>query len=423
MRVLNVNKFHYRRGGAETVYFAQTELLARHGHDVIPFSMQHPENEATPYARYFVSNIELRDEDAGISANIAAAGRMLYSREAARKLDALIRATRPDVAHLHNIYHQLSPSVLRVLAKHRIPAVLTMHDYKLICPAYTLYANGAPCERCKGGAFFNATLQGCVKDSRAKSVLCTVEAYLHSALGLYRRNVACFIAPSRFLAGKAAEFGMDAAKITYLPNFIEPRDMPDIEPKRRIMYVGRLERVKGIRTLIDAFARSSAAESCELVIAGDGEDRAALERYAQEAGAPNVRFTGHLPQAGLMALLDESLFTVTPSEWYENAPLSVMEAAARGRAVIVSDLGGLPELVKHGETGLVFRAGDTPALAGAIDELAGDPPRARAMGVNARSFIEERFSAQRHYDQLIAIYQRALSREPQLVTSNQGVAT
>jgi glycosyltransferase involved in cell wall biosynthesis len=238
-----------------------------------------------------------------------------------------------------------------------------------------------------------------------------------------RRDVACFIAPSRFLAGKAAEFGMDATKIVYVPNFVEAAPETSIEPRNRILYAGRLERVKGLRTLVDAFAQSSAAASTELVIAGDGEDREGIERHAATYPDASVRFAGHLRHDALMALLDESLFTVTPSEWYENAPLSVMEAAGRGKAAIVSDLGGLPELVKDHETGLVVRAGDSRALAAAIDTLAGDPARTREMGRRARTFIEETFSPRRHYDALIGIYERALSREPRLVASEEGVAT
>jgi glycosyltransferase involved in cell wall biosynthesis len=261
-----------------------------------------------------------------------------------------------------------------------------------------------------------------VKDSRAKSVLCTVEAYLHAALGAYRRNVASFIAPSRFLAAKAAEFGMDAAKIAYVPNFIEPGPLPGNAVRPYVLYAGRLERVKGVRTLIDAFARSAAAATHELVIAGDGEDRGDLEGFANERPAARVRFTGHLARNALQPLLDEAAFTVTPSEWYENAPLSVLEAAARGKAAIVSDLGGLPELVNHGETGLVFRVGDSPALAAAIDALAGDPPRAREMGLNARAFIEEEFSPERHYQALMGIYQRVLGHELRPVAPQQGVA-
>lgn len=423
MRVLNINKFHYRRGGAETVYFEQAALLERHGHEVIPFSMQHPQNEPTPYDKYFVSNVELRDEESGIASRLATAGRLLYSREAPQKLEALIRDTRPDVAHLHNVYHQLSPSILRTLRKHRIPAVLTMHDYKLICPAYTLYTDGAPCERCKGGAFYNATLHNCIKGSRGKSMLCTAEAYLHSVLGLYRRNVACFVAPSRFLASKAAEFGMDAGRIAYIPNFVSAETPGSDVEGTHILYSGRLERVKGIRTLIDAFRRSDTASSRSLMIAGDGEERHELVQYVERLGLPNIRFTGHLQQNELRALLDNALFTVAPSEWYENAPLSVMEAANRGRAVVVSDLGGLPELVRHGETGLVFRAGDAKALATAIDELARNPARTREMGRKASAFMQERFSAEGHYDLLMALYQRVMSDNPQPIRQEREVAT
>jgi glycosyltransferase involved in cell wall biosynthesis len=421
MRVLSINKFHYRRGGAETAYFAHAELLRAHAHDVIPFSMRHPQNEPTPYERYFVSNVELRDRGAGVRSRIATAGRMLYSREAARKIDALVRETRPDVAHVHNVYHQLSPSVLPVLARHGVPVVLTMHDYKLFCPAYTMYANGAPCERCKGGAFYNAALQGCVKSSRAASVLCATEAYLHSALGLYRKHVRTFIAPSAFLAAKAVEFGMDASRIEVIPNFV---DVPDFvgEPERRhVLYTGRLERVKGVHTLIDAFARSTGGRATELVIAGDGEDRASLEAHARRTGA-NVRFTGHVGPEEVRWLLDDALFTVAPSEWYENAPLSVMEAASHGRACVVSHMGGLPELVRHGETGIVFRAGDVTALVNAIDGLLADPERARAMGRNARAFMQERFSSEQHYERLMALYERVIPAKGRQATPREGVA-
>ena len=422
MRVLSINKFHYRRGGAETAYFAHAGLLARHGHDVIPFSMQHPQNDPTPYARYFVSNVELRDRGAGLRTRIATAGRMLYSREAAQKIDALVRDTRPDVAHVHNVYHQLSPSILPVLAKHRLPVVLTMHDYKLFCPAYTMYANGAPCERCKGGAFYTAALQGCVKGSRAAGVLCATEAYLHSALGLYRKHVARFIAPSRFLAAKAVEFGMDASRIEVIPNFVDVSDVMEERERRHVLYTGRLERVKGVQTLIDAFSRSTLGRTIDLVIAGDGEDRVSLEARVRGLGIGNVRFTGHVAADEVRRLLDEALFTVAPSEWYENAPLSVMEAASHGRACVVSDMGGLPELVRHGETGIVFRAGDVAALAAAIDGLLADPERARAMGSDARAFMQGHFGAERHYEQLMALYERVGATKNEQRTEREQVA-
>jgi glycosyltransferase involved in cell wall biosynthesis len=216
---------------------------------------------------------------------------------------------------------------------------------------------------------------------------------------------------------------MDPGRISVVRNFVELPELPADPPRKHVLYTGRLERVKGVHTLIDAFARSAHGAASELVIAGDGEDRASLEANARALGAANVRFTGHLAPNEVRRLLDEAWFTVAPSEWYENAPLSVMEAAGRARASVVSDLGGLPELIRHRETGIMFRAGDVADLTSAIDSLLGDPERARAMGHNARAFMEESFSAERHYQGLMDVYDRVLAEKQSAGMRRQGVAT
>ncbi len=410
MRILQVNKFHYNRGGAETVYFGVSDLLRKHGHEVIPFAMQDPRNEPTSYDRYFVSNIDLREESGGIAGKIGAAARILYSREAEQRIDRLIRDTKPDIAHLHNIYHQLSPSILRALKRHSVPVVMTLHDYQLICPAYTLYTDGSVCEQCRGHRYYNTVLRSCVKGSRLKSAICAVEAYFHAATGMYRNGVKYYIAPSRFLSEKMVEFGLNPRQVTYVPNFIDAAPMA-VQPVvgSYYLYAGRLENVKGVGTLLRAVAASPAARAHELRIAGDGEQRAELEAYCHREGLENVRFLGHLSQEQMGPLLEDASFVVVPSEWYENAPLSVLEAAARGKAVVVSDLGGLPELVKDGETGVIFKAGDSGALRLAIDGLLADPERASVMGRQARAFMQEEFDPELHYRRLLAIYERALA--------------
>jgi glycosyltransferase involved in cell wall biosynthesis len=410
MKILHVNKFHYVRGGAETAYFALTDLLRTHGHDVIPFAMEDARNEPTPYSRYFVSNIDLRGETGGFAGSVGAAARLLYSREAERKIDRLIRDTKPDIAHLHNIYHQLSPSVLRALKRHDVPVVMTLHDYKLICPAYTLYANGSPCERCNGHRYYNAVLQSCVKGSRAKSAVCATEAYAHTVTGIYRRNVNFYLAPSRFLANKVVEFGFDPARVVYLPNYIDTAAIPpSADAGAYILFAGRLEKVKGVATLLRAVHASASLQARELVIAGDGEQRAELEAYCRSAGLTNVRFLGHLSQAEMEPILAGAMFAVVPSEWYENAPLVVLEAAARGKVVVVSDIGGLPELVRDGETGVKFPAGNADALRSALEALLAEPERTAEMGRRAREFMQEEFSADSHYERLFAVYARALA--------------
>jgi len=424
VRVLQVNKFHYNRGGAETVCFAEAALLRAHGHDVVPFSMHDPRNTPTPYEPYFVSNVDLRETQGGLPGKAAAALRILYSREAERNIDRLIREARPDIAHLHNVYHQLSPSILRPLRRHGVPVVMTLHDYKLICPAYTLYTEGAPCERCLGSRYYNAVLHRCVKGSRLSSTLCATEAYLHDALGLVRTVVKFFISPSEFLARKVIEFGIDPRRVVHIPNFIEPGDSPaPDEPGSYFLYAGRLERVKGLGTALQAVHDSDLARRVEFRIAGDGEARGELEAWCRSRRLSNVRFLGHLPQDELAPVLAGARFVVMPSEWYENAPLSVLEAAARAKAVIASDIGGLPEMVRHGETGLIFRAGDAAALRGAIERLLGDPEAAREMGRKARALVLVNNSPQAHYERLTELYQRALDRAGPPGSMKRGVAS
>jgi glycosyltransferase involved in cell wall biosynthesis len=416
MRVLHVNKFHYIRGGAETVYFALTDLLQLHGHEVIPFAMQDDRNLPTPYSKYFVSNIELREESGGLLGRAGAAARILYSREAEQKIDRLIRDTRPDIAHLHNVYHQLSPSILRALKRHGIPVVMTLHDYKLICPAYTLYTDGAPCNRCRGHRYFNAVIHSCVKDSRLKSAICATEAYAHAATGIYRSNVNFYVAPSQFMARKVVEFGLNPDQVVYIPNFIDAGRFGAASAVGEYMlFAGRLESVKGVKTLLRAVSSSAVARSTPLRIAGDGEQRGELEAFCASEGLTNVQFLGHRSPADVAELLANAAFAVVPSEWYENAPLSVMEAAAHGKAVIVSDMGGIPELVKPGVSGITFPAGDAQALASAIEAMLADPDKTAEMGRQGRAFIEEKFSPESHYQQMVALYERALSNGTSVV--------
>jgi glycosyltransferase involved in cell wall biosynthesis len=421
VRVLTVNKFYYHRGGAETVMFDEMRMLRDHGHDTVPFAMRHASNYSTPYSRYFVSNIELREASGGIGGRAAAAGRILWSREASSKVTELVRNSSPDIAHAHNVYHQLSPSILRALSRAGVPVVMTLHDYKLVCPAYTLYANDAICERCSGGKFYNAVLQGCVKGSRGKSALCAVEGYAHRVTGAYARNVKLYVAPSRFLASKVVELGLDPRRIVHVPNSVETRDVPVASSDGGyVLFTGRLERVKGVRTLLEAFRGIAGARGVQLRIAGDGEDRAWLEDYCREHALNDVHFLGHLAHERVAEEIDGAAFVVVPSEWYENAPLSVLEAAARGKAVVVSGLGGLPELVIPGETGVVFEAGNASALREAIEQLLADPAATREMGRKGRAFMEETFSPERHYEQLMGVYARALSAGNEMTNAQRA---
>jgi len=412
MRVLQVNKFFHPLGGAELAFFQVIRLLERHGHEVIHFSMQDDKNLPSQYSDYFVSNVELRQKASPLGlikqGQLATAGRILYSREAEKKMEALIQETKPDVAHLHNIYHQLSPSILRPLRKHRIPTVLKLADYKLICPNYLLMTRNGVCERCKGHKYYQAVLQGCVKNSRVKSALCAIEAYAHRAWNIYSSGVDVYIAPSRFMKQKMTEFGLDGERIAHLPNFL---NLEEYEPSSSFdsyfVYSGRLEANKGIMTLLKAVSNSQVARQFELRIAGDGEQRAALEAYCRKNGIDNVRFLGFLLPKDVKSLLRGAMFSVLPSLWYENAPNTVLEAYAHGKPMIGSRIGGIPELVEEGQTGLLFEPGNADELQQKIEHLLTNPTQIVEMGRNARRLVEQTFGPDRHYQGLMEIYARA----------------
>ncbi len=214
MRVLLANKFFYDHGGPETVLFLTRDLLQAAGHDVIDFSMQDARNRPSPYAAYFAPHVDLQSVRPTPS-SLMTALRFLDSREAASRVRKLVRDHRPDIAHLHSINHQLTPSIIRVLRDEGVPAVMTLHDYKLVCPAYTMLAGGSVCESCNGGRYYRAVTSSC--RGPARSTLLAAESYLqHNILRSYR-GVSPFLSPSRFLAEKFREMGFKHP-IEVLPN-------------------------------------------------------------------------------------------------------------------------------------------------------------------------------------------------------------
>jgi len=400
MKILLVNKFFYPRGGAEKAFFDTAALLREAGHGVSFFSMSHPLNRETPDSRFFVSAVDY-DAPGGIVGKIRASARLLYSTEARRKLSDLLRAVRPDVVHLHNIHHQISPSILPLLKKSGIPVVMTLHDYKMVCPVYTLFRNGRICEKCGRGKYGHCIGGRCAKGSYAKSLLAAMEMFLHrTVLDLYAL-VDAFISPSLFLKDKMEELGF-RGPIIHLPNFIRSGAC---EPGSggtagRVLYFGRLSPEKGLGTLLAAAGRSRLS----WVIAGDGPDRDELAKTIQDRALTNVSLLGYKPGEALREEIRNSMFTVLPSEWYENQPYAVMESFALGKPVVASAIGGIPELVRDGQTGLTFAPGDAAALAERAARLAGAPDRIRTMGREARRLVESEFSPAGHYRKLMDIY-------------------
>ena len=373
MRILQVNTYHYRRGGDAVHALALGEALSHAGHDVRFFGMQHPQNLPSPDSEYWVPYIDFADLNRFKSVGAAAKvlRRALYSRDAARRLGRMIDGWRPDVAHLHSIHGHLSLSVIVELGRRGIPVVWTLHDYKLLCPNTQLMVRGVGCQRCKGNRFFQCTVHRCKKDSVAASLVATLEAEVDEFIDPQKR-VDRFIAPSRFLIDKFDEFGRDTTKFVHIPNFAPVDDVPVVRKpvSGRFAYTGRLDPPKGVRTLIEVIGRTRDAT---LEIAGEGSLEPGFRALADEVAPGRVAFHGRVDAARLAELRDSSVAVVVPSEWYENSPYAVTEAFSRGCPVVASDAGGLPELVSGDRNGLLFRSGDAEDLAHALERLLRDP--------------------------------------------------
>ncbi len=401
------------RGGSESVYFGTSKLLEAHGHKSLFFSMHHQENSPCEISKYFVPYIDLNMNSNGIMGQLRTAGRIIYCIDAKKRLSKLLDQYPVDVAHLHNIHHQISPSILHEFRKRNIPVVMTLHDYKMVCASYSMLVNERPCEACSGERYFEVVKKRCVKDSLAKSIIASLEMYLHHKIFDIYDNIDIFISPSMFLKCKLEEMGF-RKEIVYLPNFIDMKKFEQFKEVKTtdnsIVYFGRLSFEKGLWTLLEAVKILNAKVRIKVKIIGDGAIRGELEGRVKDDGIDNVRFLGYLKGERLYSEIRKSLAVVLPSEWYENNPISAMEAFALKKPLIGSRIGGIPELVKNGETGYTFEPGNAEDLSEKIKKLLLDDALRIKMGHNARRFVETKLNPEKHYNGLMIIYQQAMEK-------------
>jgi glycosyltransferase involved in cell wall biosynthesis len=398
--LLSINNYFYPRGGAEVLFLEQNRLFEGAGWQVVPFAMRHPQNLPTPWADYFPDEIEF-GRSYGLGTKLLHAQRVIFSLQARKRMRALLGQVRPRIAHAHNIYHHLSPSILPSLREAGIPVVMTVHDLKLACPAYTMMAANGPCERCRGGRIHNVAVHRCIKDSLALSSLIMVETFVHRLLRLYDANVSRFVVPSRFVLDKLVQWGWARERFIHIPNFVNVEQFrPDQPIGKRFVYCGRLQGNKGVETLVRAAARAKQP----LTIVGTGPEDQRLRSLSAELKA-DVEFLGHLPKHALPSVVQSARAIVVPSEVNENAPLALLEGYAAGRPVIGARIAGIPELVREEETGALFPSGEVEALAAALDRF-GTLPDARLadMGAAGRRWVEQDFTAERYRDRLLVLY-------------------
>lgn len=406
MKILQINKFLYNRGGAETHLLDLADLLTVHGQEVGFFSTQSEKNRATPFNRYFTPYLEMRGQKNWLG-QIKTFGHILYSWEAAKKLDLLLRDFQPTVAHLHNIYHHLSPSILPVLKKHHIPTVMTLHDYKLISPNYRLFDRGQICECVKGGHYFNCVKHKCVFNSTGASLAAALEMSFHKCLGIYEKNIDLFIAPSQFLKDKMVEFGQNPDKIIVLPNFINLPPLTDQETTlgNYLLYTGRLVEEKGLITLLEA---AKLIPEVPIRIMGTGPLHNNLFNKITLEQINNVKLLGYKTGDDWQKELDGARAYVLPSIWYENYPISLLEASVRGKITFASRVGGLPEMITDGKDGVLFAMGNAEDLATKIKNLWSDENKIKQMGQAARQRVQKQNDPEMYYQKIMEIYKSVI---------------
>jgi glycosyltransferase involved in cell wall biosynthesis len=396
-------------GGAERYMFEWSKILERKDHEVVPFSMEHPRNEKTDYSNYFVNNVDFTG-DTSFYSKFKTGLRTIYSIEARKKLKTLIKDTKPDIAHVNAFCYQLTPSILYAMRETGIPIICRTPEYKFICPNQRLFNlyTGKICEDCKGGRYYKALSNRCIKNSFYASLLGCVDAYLNKWLKTYEKIVDLIITPSRFMHEKMIEFGMEADKIVHIPNFIEVENYrPNYGFKDYIVYFGGLLPNKGLETLLRAM---KLLEEIELKIIGEGEVGEQLKQKVEREKIGNVNFMGYKSGDKLISLIRESMFTVLPSEMYENCPFSVLESLALGKPVIGANIGGIPELIEDEVDGLIFEPKNVEDLAEKIKYLSDHKDILPEMGIKGRKKIEERYNSEIYYEKMIKIYEDAMEK-------------
>jgi len=400
MKILQINKYHFIKGGADRVYFNTVNLLEKNGHEVISFSTSHPDNLESRFSDFFVPYIEYRKN--GFVSNILSAGRYIYNKSAYKILNSLLDVYKPDIAHLHLFYGDLSASILKSLRERKIPVVLSVHDYRLICPANSLLDSCSNiCERCRNKAYYQCLTNRCLEGNFFYSGVLALEGYVRKYWIDSLDYIDRFIFVSSFAQQKHIEFdNRFSAKSSQLYNFTDVESYsPASEKGDYFLFFGRLVKEKGLTTLLNAVKDLDV----KLMIAGAGPLEEEVINLSEKHR--NITFLGYQSGGKLKELIRRATFIVVPSEWYENNPMTIIEAYSMGIPVIGARIGGIPEIVIDNKTGFLFESRNERDLADAIRKASQiGSLKYTEMSAAAAAYAHSNFSSGDHYNKLMEIY-------------------
>lgn len=425
--MLLVNWSWYPTGGDWTYIENLYKLYESQGHEVIPFSTHNSKNVFSPFSKTFVDSYNFKElnKNKTIGNGIKVLKSSVVSSDALSKLELILNEHDIKIAHLHNIHHYITPAIIEKLSNRGIKILWTLHDYKIICPENSFVSNGKVCEKCMNGSFYHCATNKCKKNSFLASAVASFEAYYYHKKKVYDL-VDYYLCPSNFLQQKFLEFGFKKSKlfesnlcydISIIDDFAKQnKTIKDGPSQKYILYIGRLEMIKGIHTLIEAVKNTDIV----LKVVGGGNAEDELKTLVISQNINNVEFLGFKNKPEVFELINNSLFGVCPSEWYENFPYSIAELFLFSKPVIGANIGGIPELVMEGETGLLFESGNIKQLQERVVQLWDNEQLVKELGKNARIHAYNLYNFETHWSKLESVIQKLISpdtREKVLVNS------
>ena len=403
MKILLINRFHYRKGGSEAVYFNTAELLQKAGHKVIFFSFTDDKNVPCEQSDYFVNSSVSR---------INGMMNYFFNSEVKRKLELLIEKEKPDIAHVHLIWGGVGPAIFSILKKHHIPLIHTAHDYRMICPAYTFNCNGHICEKCAGKHFYKCAIKKCSKGKLIESSLMALEMYERNIFFKPENNFSGIIYVSKFSKDKhlqhRPQLGSVHSMVQYNCSQEPPTELINKFNRNYYLFFGRLSYEKGVDKLIDVFAK---LPDLKLKIVGTGPLEAELKEKVASLGITNIEFAGYKSGYELQSIIAIASFVIVPSQWYENNPMTIIESYSLQTPVIGSDLGGIPEIIDNGKTGYIFdhnSNNDLEKMLRISSELS--DVQYEEISRNARTFYDSNFSQNGYAEKLVEFYNSVIKQ-------------
>jgi glycosyltransferase involved in cell wall biosynthesis len=403
MNILVVNWSWYPTGGDWTYVENIIDLYAKKGHNVIPFSMKDDKNLPNAYSDYFIENIDYKKVNKrSLTAGVKVVMKSIYSLEAQKNLERLLNDVKIDFAHINVIHHYITPTILKILKKRNIPIIWTLHEYTPICPDSIFVSHGQICEKCFGGAFYNCITHSCKKGSYLASTVAALENYVHKYLNYYA-YVDYFVCPSVFQYEKYKQFNFFNEKLVQIYHgysYAEVEKAKLVTKKsteKYIVFVGRLEKIKGAHTLLKAMQSNP---DILLKIVGDGTQEAGLKSFKQDNHLNNVEFLGKRAKQETLQIINGAEFLICPSECYEVLGFTVVEGMALGKPVIGAAIGGIPEMVINNHTGLLFEPGNFEQLSAHIKLLYENEGLVIEMGKNALKHINLLINNETHFKSL-----------------------